>query len=423
MEVLSVKEIDKIHDLLLDRGVEYEPLRLELLDHICCAIEEKMDCGWAYGSALEQSINDFGPQGLARTNEATIYLLTMKVRKMKKTASIVGFFGGILTVAGTAFKLLHWPLAEVLLMVGMMSILCIYLPAMMYVQLKQAENNWGKAAVVSGMVSAIILGVATLFKIMHWPGASVMVFAGALMLCLVFMPLYFVRSYKTAENKMFRSSLILVIFAGLFLFIGLAQLGASKIYTDGVFAMQNRSYVMEQQATSNTTTLVTNIKERHKTSDEQITALHQAADDLYNFLDQIRLELIAQTNGVSLEHASKMPYEKVNWLVNTNEIRNLLFNDQSEISLAILRQKMEDYRSLALRQYRDEDSQLVSDALHINTNEMMADTKTVSSWENANFSNKPLFYVVSYLDMLKTETRHIESQVLMYLLGQNTTTS
>lgn len=418
MEVLSLSQVDRIHDFLVDRGVDYEPLRVELLDHICCAVEEKMDCGGAFAEALEQSINDFGPKGLERTHEATIYLLTLKLRKMKKVAAIFGLIGGILTVLATLFKLMHWPGAGVMLVLGIATIVLMFLPVLLAVELSNSKGVWSRVTIAVGVLTAVLMGFAILFKVMRWPGGNVMIVSGAIFLGMIFMPLYFVRSYKMAENKLYRSSLAIVIFAGIFLFIGLTQLGGSKAFYQSMLSYMHRGYMMQEEFSENNVDYAEDLTLLPEAFEGRIGDLKEQSDAIYDHLCNLQFELIAATNRISVDEAKNINPEKVDWLYGTKEIQKLLFAENGEWSASELRKHMSEYQGYVLANYSEADQQLVTENMVFATLKGWESEDRRQSWEQANFSGRPLFYVISYLDMLKTETRHIESQVLMYLLGK-----
>jgi len=228
MVTLSGKEINIIHDFLVDHGVDYEPLRDDLLDHICCSIEEKMEGGMLFREAFALSIEQFGDMGLERTQQATIYLLTQKLRIMKNIASVFGITGSAFVIIGFVLKLLFLPPANILLILGLGMIGFIFLPLLLFIKTKEYKTTTAKLAIVAGVLSAVILLSGITFKMMHWPYANFLIHIGMAVLCLGFMPLHFVRSYQQAENKMFNSALVLVIFAGcLMLFRMTSQHGNS----------------------------------------------------------------------------------------------------------------------------------------------------------------------------------------------------
>lgn len=52
-----------------------------------------------------------------------------------------------------------------------------------------------------GIATCLLITVGSIFKIMHWPGANVCIFASILLLCLGFIPFAFVSNYKGEDNK------------------------------------------------------------------------------------------------------------------------------------------------------------------------------------------------------------------------------
>ena len=60
MVMLSEQQIDKIFDLIVDNGVSYESLQVDLLDHVCCMVEQKMEEGKSFGDSLKLAMQEFG---------------------------------------------------------------------------------------------------------------------------------------------------------------------------------------------------------------------------------------------------------------------------------------------------------------------------------------------------------------------------
>ena len=224
--MLSDNQVDRIHDLLLDHGVKYDRLRTDLLDHICCIVERQMSSGVSFESALKFSVNAFGENGLRRTHEATIHLLTLKLKIMRKVMSIFGLIGGLLTSNGVFFKMMHWPGADISLVLGILAIVFLYLPLLIFIKIKEANAGRLKAIYTSGIFGAIIHGLGVLFKLMHWPGGSQLMIISIAIIGLVFMPLYFTYNYKLAENKLSSLAFSAVLFSGIFLLYGITSLSA-----------------------------------------------------------------------------------------------------------------------------------------------------------------------------------------------------
>ena len=130
MATLSEQQIDKIFDLIVDNGVSYESLQVDLLDHVCCMVEQKMDEGKSFGDSLKLALQEFGYKHFSEIQEATIYLLTLKQRKMKKTTGIIGIISSLLVIGGVFLKINHMPGAGITLVIGLVLIGIIVFPLM-----------------------------------------------------------------------------------------------------------------------------------------------------------------------------------------------------------------------------------------------------------------------------------------------------
>lgn len=77
----------------------------------------------------------------------------------------------ILLAIGAIFKMEHWPFASILLLLSALSIVISTL--LEFTSLEQDAKNRGLQIVVSVMIVACSVGAV--FKIFHWPGANFMV--------------------------------------------------------------------------------------------------------------------------------------------------------------------------------------------------------------------------------------------------------
>jgi hypothetical protein len=214
MAQLKQHQVDSIYDLLLSHGVSYESLQLDLLDHLCCMVEQKMDNGLEFDESLSLSTQEFGLSQLSEIQEATFHLLTLKLNKMKKVVGIIAMLTALCVMGGIIFKMNHMPGAGVLIFLGFSLAALVIFPAMMFFDLKNNSNALQKAATVCGYLAGILLSFATLFKFMSWPGFYLLYYGGLAILIFLFMPLYTFKSYKTNENKIFALAKSMLIMAG-----------------------------------------------------------------------------------------------------------------------------------------------------------------------------------------------------------------
>ncbi len=72
---LKQEQIDWIRADLARRGLLYPPLREEIVDHVCDAVEAKINGGTPFMDAYGQVLSSFGPYGLTQLNQQTLYAI------------------------------------------------------------------------------------------------------------------------------------------------------------------------------------------------------------------------------------------------------------------------------------------------------------------------------------------------------------
>lgn len=225
-------------------------LSQELVDHICCEVEAKMNEGISFDLAYAQVKTEAGITVLQKIQEHTLYLTDQRYAWMKTTMKISGnvslaflgigsllriyhvpgasillllgctllcfvFFpllvyikpqdqeasrpalfrfsmlmGGIAFMMGILFKAFHWPGANVLLLTGWVLLLCIFLPVLLWMKWRTAASAKERSVYVLGAVALWIFEAATLMKVFHWPGVLPMMVTGSILLVSIFLPLF-----------------------------------------------------------------------------------------------------------------------------------------------------------------------------------------------------------------------------------------
>ena len=293
--MLSAKEIATVNDFLLDRGISYEPLRVDLIDHLCCSIELEMDNGTAFKTALHSAAQQFGDLGLETTQEATLYFLTQNLKKMKVATSITGCVGSILVLIGILFKIMHWPGAGVCFVLGSVIMGVFYLPLLLTVKMKEVQTTAHKLGVLTGILAAIMFLFGITFKVMHWPGANILINLSIAICCLVFLPLHFVRAYQQPDNKWFNSTIIISIFTGVL----------------ALYVMTNRSDSMDMLAANETR--LTAIQ--HTNQNLKTASLTVDQSTLLQVINQYEAQLLSSST-IANQDVYTIDFETVDWNKN-----------------------------------------------------------------------------------------------------------
>ncbi|TFH22493.1 MAG: hypothetical protein E4H10_13680, partial [Bacteroidia bacterium] len=172
------KEIDK-------QGLTYTQLQKELLDHLCCDIEARMDEGIEFLKAFEEVRKRLENDRIQKIQEETLLLINQKYRMMKKFMYILGTIAPTLLIVGAVLKMNHWPGASVLITLGTFLLAAIYLPVFAMVSIRDTRKKGkkvNKPLYIIGVITGFIFLTGILFKIMHWPGAGVALLVSELLL-------------------------------------------------------------------------------------------------------------------------------------------------------------------------------------------------------------------------------------------------
>jgi hypothetical protein len=131
----------------------------------------------------------------------SIYLPFFILYKDRSTAKILGAVSASLINLGITFKFQHWPGAGVMLVLGLTSFALIFIP--MLLKEKQAEESSERKTLMntSGATGLTLFSLGLLFKIMHWPGAAVMLSLSVLFLFFGYFLVYLLDKSIDSEVK------------------------------------------------------------------------------------------------------------------------------------------------------------------------------------------------------------------------------
>ncbi|MDP4684099.1 MAG: hypothetical protein NWS40_05365 [Crocinitomicaceae bacterium] len=153
---------------------------------------------------------------------------------MKKIMLNSGMFSAITFIIGAVLKVMHLPGASVFILLGIVSFCFLFLPLLSILRVKEQKETKDKVVIGIATVFGILISLATLFKVMHWPFANIMWIVSLGILFFLFLPVYFFTGIRNAETKINTIiSSILILTAGGLLFT-LTNLRTSR-WTDESF--------------------------------------------------------------------------------------------------------------------------------------------------------------------------------------------
>ena len=408
---ISDQQIDYILSDIGARGVEMESLQQNLLDHVCCIIENNLEENGDFENFYKKTIQTFYKDELWEIEEETLLLLTYKnYYTMKKIMINSGIAAATFFIIGSFFKFMHWPGASMLIILGMAIGVLVYLPLLFLFKKNETTESRAKLVLAIGTINGILFCLNALFKVMHWPGANTMWFMTLGIFALVFIPLYFFNGIRDQANKIntITTTLILIILAGVF-FLQTSLRPSFTVQKKTIQSDQHMEDSYHYATEQNKITYNSSVdSSNHKTSQEKLKLTCNA---LCEKIEKIKLNFLHQMEGdSSIREINYQDLENSGLSTNYDFPTRMLFteNGDAKDNLKNLKEDLINFNSYISSTYEQNSAKLIN--LSSQKDEMGID----GSWEKTKFYNNPLLCVLRNLTQLQLDIRFIESSCIKH---------
>lgn len=200
---ISKEQLKFISTIVNESPITIETLKDDLIDHLCCVVETKVENGIPFGRALEEALTEVAPHGLDAIQDQTLYLLNPSNKiYMRKIIFAIGFISAIAVSLGWLFVTLRWPGGRELFNSGFLGLLMVFIPMMAIhryrLRIRKALSE--KLRILLGAVSSFIIGLSLVFKVLHLQGADFVLVFGVLLFTFGFLPFLFVNLYRKSGD-------------------------------------------------------------------------------------------------------------------------------------------------------------------------------------------------------------------------------
>lgn len=216
---LTREDIELISHDIQRQEITFSHLPDDLLDHLCCDVEEEMAHGLEFPDAYALVKQKFGPDRFRDIQKEILFEVDNKYRIMKNLMKFSGVAGTILFGIAALFKIQHWPMAGIMMTVGAFIITLLFLPSALNVLWKETHNKYRLFLFISAFLTGLFLVCGTLFKIQHWPLAGMILLSGLFVTVFMFIPSLLLYLFSDKERTMMRP-FYLTLSAGIALFLG-----------------------------------------------------------------------------------------------------------------------------------------------------------------------------------------------------------
>ncbi len=202
MYCISDEQIEYILNDIRRNGVETEDLQLNLLDHICCIIEQNLEDKDGFEDFYKETIRRFYKKELREIEEETINLLTFKnYYAMKKVMIACGAVSVAAFIFGSFFKIMHWPGAGPLLFFAILLVSLVFLPLLFILKIKEVSATRDRVILAIGTLAGIMYFLSMLLQVMHLPGRRELWLVTLAISFFVFIPIYFFTGFRKPETR------------------------------------------------------------------------------------------------------------------------------------------------------------------------------------------------------------------------------
>jgi len=211
--------------------------------------------------------------------------------KKKLILFISAFIAGVAFILGMLFKIQHWPGANIAVLAGLVTGAILFVPSLLIQLLSDNEKKHKRIVYVIGALSVLIYVTGFWFRILHWPMADMFIMLGAFILFFIAFPWFTWIQWKneTSVNARF---IFMVIAPLLFVLPGaLVNLSLARTYENGFYiTLKKQDALIKLQEKANNRFLT---QYRDSVSYVTMTGIHSATGELIGVINLVEQNLVA----------------------------------------------------------------------------------------------------------------------------------
>lgn len=236
---------------------------------------------------------------------------------------ISGFLTVMLFIFGTLFKIQHWPEAGIILSLSVVFAIFFFIPSLLLDRLADPANKPKRPIYFLGAAGSILYVAGVLFKIQHWPLASLFMILSLMILFFVVLPWYTWIMWK--DESHISASFIFIIIGCLLIIVPgvLINLNLRNMYNEGYYPHLVKEERLCEVSLSINKSLVTQYHDSICYSEMEL--LHGKTLNALNFLDAVENKMVSASEGYPGN--ATVNTDSLSQTINRFEIRNTILKD------------------------------------------------------------------------------------------------
>jgi len=204
---------------------------------------------------------------------------------MRQKLYILGIVTTLVVIAGTIFKINHWPGAGILLFAGIGTLVLIFLPLALRDHYNAEKNRQTLLLHIVTWLTCFIVFTSMLFKIQHWPFAGILMTIALPFPYVVFLPVFLITTSKNKNFNIYNTVFVLFLLAVSSVFSALLGLNVSRERINDSYNLSRHYNIVEQELIM--------------TGNEAGSPLSGKIDNVLNLVDQYR-DLILRAENMDI---------------------------------------------------------------------------------------------------------------------------
>jgi len=312
---------------------------------------------------------------------------------MKQKIYILGMITTILVVLGAIFKMNHYPGAAYMLITGIAMLVLVFLPVALRNHYKTEGNSKNSILYFVTWLTCFVVFTSMLFKILHWPGAGILLIVSLPFPYVIFLPVFLYVTGKDKSFSIYNTVAVLFLLAGISVFSALLGLNVSRERINDSLDL-TRSYNRLEKVLD---IMPVNVNQ---------TPVVQKIDDLLRIIDDYQARIYT-SEGVTEEQWNKDPFT-ITRLESPDIASGALVIEGKDPSLDISLHN--GLKSLILEAEKTPGYEAFTKAAPA-IFEYTGFTDRPEDWTNGMFIATPRAWSLIYLDGLETNLKMIKASL------------
>jgi hypothetical protein len=327
---------------------------------------------------------------------------------MKNKIYLLGIILIILFTLGAIFKMMHWPGAGIVLTVSLGLFSLVFAP-LAVINCYREEKKYA-FVYLAGLITISFNFLGALFKLQHWPGAGILLTIAIIIPFVYFLPAFLIYMNKSAEKTMKKLISVLFILVFVAAMDALLALNVSK-------TILNDSALINDHYTLLATYYEKSSDDKKSSAGtaylDQLNILSDKSDLLVSEINDLKILLITtvtEDNKESIDDTEKIDIWKVRGKDNRNVPSTIMINEEKALTL---KNSVNEYKTFALGFSEASDSEFINK--YLSTGDILWDDETYT-WEVAHFHGSMLVWAINYLTSLEFKIRMVEAELAENLM-------